>query len=136
MSEAAAVSAAAGAPTPEACVSAKKRRRARCRSGGCAGATAGCAGTAAACGGRRAISSVNLASSLVLINFSTPSISSANLLSISCTCQSSFVQIYHEAPVLSCSPNRAPPMAQNFVILTWLAETENTQKYGPTSTNG
>src|SRR3954470_23002258 len=50
--------------------------------------------------------------------------------------QSSFVQIYNEAPVLSCSPNRAPPAPRNFVILTWLEETENTQKYDPTSTNG
>src|SRR4051812_23201483 len=50
--------------------------------------------------------------------------------------QSSFVQIYHEAPVLSWSPNRAPPAPRNFVILTWLAETENRQKYDPTSTNG
>src|SRR3954471_19305532 len=38
--------------------------------------------------------------------------------------QSLFVQIYHEAPVLSCSPNRAPPAPRNFVILTWLAKTE------------
>src|SRR3954462_13493759 len=50
--------------------------------------------------------------------------------------QSSVVQIYHEAPGLSCSPNRAPLATRNLVILTWLAQTENTQEHDPISTKG
>src|SRR3954471_10264958 len=57
-----------------------------------------------------------------------PSVAGGSMvMSMGCSAspvQSSFVQIYHEAPGLSCSPNRAPPAPRNFVILTWLAETE------------
>src|SRR3954471_18278056 len=71
--------AAGGAPIPAACPPGNRIRRAR-RGGG------GCAGAAASCVGRRAINSVNLASSLVSIIFSTPSIASVNLVSMSYTC--------------------------------------------------